>query len=252
MKTKKLTLNLPSYLTTEQYMNMSQYKGDSQIGRMIHVVSSLTGIEPKEVRTWNVNNVIEVANVYSNLADHKEEFHAIIEWNDQLLGYAHMNNSSLGEYQDIEKLAQNMEDNLHKIAAILYRPIQKHRFNTISFTTRQTIKMANNKVENVFDYYTVEKYDADTRRDREEQFKNFPSHILLGAISFFLSTGSLYLNSIAYSEKRIDKKTKERHEKLILKNLSHNIGAGGALFTTSLSPTYYRLQEEAPSSILTQ
>ena len=99
-----------------------------------------------------------------------------------------------------------------------------------------------NKVENVFDWYSIEKYDADIRRDREEKFKKFPAHILLGAISFFLSTASLYLANIQYSANKIAKETMEEMETLILGNLSENIGDGSGLFTTSLSPIYYRLQ----------
>ena len=42
----------------------------------------------------------------------------------------------------------------------------------------------NNKVENVFDWYTVEPYDNDKRKQVEESFRDFPAHIFLGAISF--------------------------------------------------------------------
>jgi len=246
-KTKQLTLHIPSYLTVGQYMEMSNYKGDSKFGKLVHTVSSLTGKEKEEVRSWDMNSLIKIANKYSEIADHDGEFHSIIEWDGQLFGYASMQQATIGEYMDLEKLAMDLEKNLHKVAAILYRPITKHRFESLSFKYKQTIKMLNNSVENVFDWYTLEKYDADTRRDREDKFKQFPAHILLGAISFFLSTASLYLANIQYSGKAITKTMLESMTDQIMANLSENIGGGSGLFTTSLNPIYYQLQETSPS-----
>jgi len=240
---KTVTLNIPQYLTIGQYMDMSNYKGDSKFGKLVHTVSALTQMSAKEVRMWDVDSLITVANKYSEIADHKNEFHSIIEWEGELYGYAHMKQATIGEYMDLEKLATNLEVNLHKVAAILYRPISKHRFESLSFKYKQSIKMLNNDVENVFDWYDLEKYDADIRRDREDKFKNFPAHIMLGAISFFLSTASLYLANIQYSEKAITKTMLENMTDQIMENLSENIGGGSGLFTTSLNPIYYQLQE---------
>jgi hypothetical protein len=239
---KRVTLNIPSYLTIGQYMAMSDYKGESKVGKLVHTVAALTGYEKSEVRQWDANSLVTIANKFAEIADHKNEFHSIIEWDGQLYGYAHMKQATIGEYMDLEKLASGLENNLHKVAAILYRPITKHKFESLEFKYKQAIKMLANKVENVFDWYSIEKYDADIRRDREDKFKQFPAHILLGAISFFLSTASLYLARIQYSENKITKETIEEMENLMLADLSENIGAGSGLFTTSLSPIYYQYQ----------
>jgi hypothetical protein len=103
--------------------------------------------------------------------------------------------------------------------------------------------MVNNKVENVFDWYDIEKYDSSIRKEREESFKDFPAHIFLGALSFFLSTGSLYLNRTQYLQKMISKKEMKDTEKILLKSLSAHTGGGGGLFTTSLNPIYYQLTD---------
>jgi len=102
-------------------------------------------------------------------------------------------------------------------------------------------------LENVFDWYTIEKYDNEVRKDREKLFKTFPAHIFLGAINFFLSTVSLYSTNILFLENKITKKTRDTMMTDQLANLSANITGGGLLYTNSVSPTYFRLQESLQS-----
>jgi hypothetical protein len=101
--------------------------------------------------------------------------------------------------------------------------------------------MLNNKVENVFDWYEIEKYDSKKRKQREEEFKAFPAHILTGALSFFLSTGSLYLNSTPSSEV-LTKELKREMNSLTMESLLRNTTGGGGLYTNSVSPIYSQLQ----------
>ena len=243
MANKQIQLSVPEFLTIEQYGKMSAYKGDSAFGKLVHAVSSLSGYTKEEVRGWDVNAITKISNAYAGIADHKEEFHSLIEWNGELHGFSNVKQFSLGEYVDLENLCQDLENNMHKVAAILYRPVSKHKFKSISYTVKQRIKMVNNKVENVFDWYDIEKYDSSIRKEREESFKDFPAHIFLGALSFFLSTGSLYLNRTQYLQKMISKKEMKDMEKILIKSLSAHTGAGGGLFTTSLNPIYYQLTD---------
>lgn len=246
MRNETLQLQVPDYISIENYLNINSYKGDSNFGRLVHSVSKITGREVNEVRKWSMETLTEIVNVFAEIADHKQEFHSLIEWNGELLGYANMRQATLGEYIDLENYCKDLENNMHKVAAILYRPIKKHRFKTLSYKVKQAIKMVNNKVENVFDWYTLEEYDAERRLEREESFKDFPVHIFLGALSFFLSTGSLYLLTIAYSQGRITKEMKEMQEKNLLNELSQNTGAGGGLYTNSLNPIYYQYLGDNP------
>ncbi len=254
METKRLELQVPDFVSIQQYVDMNSYTGTSAFGKLVHSVATLTGYTKEEVRDWDISSLTKVSNIYAELADHKEEFHSLIEWNGTLYGYANVKQCSLGEWVDLENLAQDMESNLHKIAAILYRPVEKHNFNSIEFGVKQKIKMVKNDVENVFDWYTIEKYDSKKRKEREESFKEFPVHIFLGALSFFLSTASLYLSHIAYLKGEITEETMNLATKEILRSLSDSTGAGGGLFTTSLSPIFYRLQgmSESPMSTLSQ
>lgn len=242
MNTKTLNITIPDFLTVEQYSKMNSFEGESELKRMVHVISALTGIDKEQVENWNTATIQEIASAYADLLDHKQEFHSIIEWNDTLYGYSSLQNSSLGEYIDIENLTKDLAGNMHKLAAILYRPITSHRFKTLQFAVKQKIKMVNNSVENVFDWYNVEPYDNKKRKEREEDFKQFPIHILLGAVSFFLHTANQYSIDILYLQNKITKRMMEKMKQDQMKILSASIGAGGGLFTNSVNPIYYKLQ----------
>lgn len=243
MKKKTLSFDIPEYLTVEQYSKMSGLDDVNKVQKMITIISALTGYGEEEVQTWSLDSLQKVFQAYSSLADTKNEFHSLIEWNGQLYGYSDIKNMTLGCYVDLEHLSKDLDKNLHKIAALLYRPVTKHRFNSLKFTIKQQLKMVNNKVENVFDWYELEPYDSNVRKSREEEFKSFPAHILLGALSFFLSTASLYLNNTAYSQKVIEKETMMNQHDSLLGNLLLNIGGGSGLFIHSPKLIYSRFPE---------
>ena len=242
-ETVRLKLEVPDYLTVQKYCDMNNYKGSSKFGKLVHAVSVLTGEPLESVRQWDVNSLTKVSNIYAGIADHKELFHPIIEWEGQLYGYSSIKKCSLGEYIDLETYCADMENSMHKVAAILYRPIKSHRFKDIMFGLKQGIRTAINKIDNPFDWYEVEKYDSNKRRLNEEKFRDFPVHLFLGGLGFFLSSANLYLNRIAYLKKQITKKEMEKMNKMILENPLENTGDGSEPFTNSLSPTFYRSLE---------
>jgi hypothetical protein len=247
MATKQYTVNIPEYLTLSQYESILAFDGMTNVERILNTIGTLTGIDIDVLKSYPLDLLVEINNDLSKVMDPKNEFHSIIEWDGELYGFANMKQVTLGEYMDLENLIKDMDKNMHKIAAILYRPIVKHRFTSLKFAVKQKIKMVSNSVENVFDWYDIEKYNSDKRKDREELFKEFPVHIFLGALSFFLTTASLYFNRIQYLSKIISKRTMMTQEKQLMESLTQTTGAGGGLFTTSLSPIYYRLQETKQS-----
>ena len=239
---KTIDIQIPEYLSIDQYKVMNDFTGESELERMVHVISSLTDATKSEVTKWPISVIKEIANSFAELVDHKHEFHSIIEWNGQLYGYSSLQNSTLGEYIDIENYTKDLGSNMHKLAATLYRPITSHRFKSLKFAIKQKIKMVNNKVENVFDWYTVEPYDSDKRKLREEEFKDFPAHIFFGAVNFFLHTANQYSIDILCLQNKITKRTAEKMKKEQLEILSQDIGAGGGLFIHSLNPIFLQLQ----------
>lgn len=243
MKTQTVQLSIPEYLTIDQYMRLPEFGEDTKLNNIISTISVLTGKDEEEIKYWSIDSLKEVFSLLTGLADNNNEFHSIIEFNGTLYGYAHMKQSTLAEYLDLEGAAQDVKENLHKIAAILYRPITKHRFNSLEFVAKNAYKTVIKKdVENVFDWYEIEKYDNDKRKDREVEFKQFPVDVVLGALGFFLINASLYLNSIAYSQDQITQEMKKKMEDSILESLSQSIGAGGGLSITSVNPIYYQYQ----------
>ena len=242
MQTKTVQIEIPQYLTIRQYLDLKQLPDtDSKIEKTLFIISTITGIDIDELRYWDLESIKKLNDLIEGLVDPKNEFHSIIEWNGVLYGYDNIKQQNLGEYIDLEGLAKEVDKNLHKIAAILYRPITDHRFDTIDFIVKHKLKTIKHKdVANVFDYYNIEKYDSNVRKVREKDFMDFPVQIALGALSFFLTSGSQYLTSTVYS--LAPKEMIQEMNNLLLENLIHNTGAGGGLFTHSLKPIYYQLQ----------
>lgn len=244
METKTIQLEIPEYLTIRQYMDMVKESGiESKIQKNLHIISSITGISKDELQYWDLESLKEVAELLTNLGEPNGEFHSIIEWNGTLYGYSDIKQQNLGQYIDIENLCKDIDNNLHKIAACLYRPITDHKFNSTKFILKNSIKVLVEKdVVNVFDYYNIERYDSEIRKKREDEFLNFPVSIALGAISFFLVNASQYLNNIAFSQILTKKKLKQMNQTL-LESLTLNTGAGGGLSILSPKVEYLQLQE---------
>ena len=98
-----LQLTVPEYMTIEQYAAMTSYKGQSKFGRLVHTVSILTGQSKEKVRMWDLDSLSKVSNLYADIADHKELFHPLLEWDGVEYGYSNIKQFTLGEYIDLEE-----------------------------------------------------------------------------------------------------------------------------------------------------
>lgn len=236
MKKKQITLDLPDYLGVKTYQDVVNFKGTGEAEKLINAIASIINKDVDEVKQWPIQTLKELSDDISELAFAKEQFHTIIEFHGQLYGYAHMKQVTLGEYIDLENLSKDLNNNMAAICAILYRPVISHRFDSIKFAVKQKIKSVNNKVENPFDYYTIEKYDSEKRKDREKLFESFPAHVFNGALAFFLGSAGLYLNNILFSQNNTTMRTKMNQENKILQTLSQTIGVGSEPYTVYLNP----------------
>ncbi len=241
-ETKTVPVSIPEYLTIKQYQELQNLPDtDSKLEKSLWIISTLTGIEVEELKYWDLKSIKKVNDLIEKMINPGNEFHSLIEWNGTLYGYSNIKQQSLGEYIDLENLSKDINNNLHKVVSILYRPVTSHKFDSLSFQLKHHLKVVrNNEVANVFDAYDIEGYDSDKRKKVEDNFLGFPVTIALGAISFFLITGSQYLNSIVYSE---NQNLKEKTNQKMLTSLIANIGVGGGLYTHSLKPVYLQLQE---------
>ena len=243
MKTANIQVEVPEYLTIGDYLKIQEYKGDSNFDRLVHTICSITNIERDEVRRWDGESIVKVASIIERKSSAKEEYHPLIEWNGQLYGYANIERFTLGEYTDLENLAKEPEKNLDQIAAILYRPVTKHYFDSLRFMFKQSVKIANNKVENIFDWYDIQPYDYKEMKRQAVHMKDFPVHIILGAMGFFLSIVRQYLNDSLFSMKTLSKTQMELLNNKAIQDLLESIGGGSGLSTNSVKPTFLRLQE---------
>ena len=249
-RTKQIQVDIPEYLTIKDYQALQKYKNiDTKFEKLVKVVSTFTNLTYEKIRDLPPGAITEIYEDINKLSDHEDTFYAICEFKGKVLGYQDIKASSLGSYIDLENLTkEGLDENLHKIAALLYRPITKNTLGGYKWTVKNAIKLANNSVENVFDYYTIEEYNSDKRKEVEKDFLDFPVHILLGALGFFLGSASMYLANIAFSQdKSISKQMIQTTEKKILQDLSLSIGDGLQLFTNSQKQMYFKLPETSQS-----
>jgi len=240
---KTFKIHLPDYLTVDMFKQISTYDGND-IGKMINVISAMIGLPISTVKQYPVDLIRQVGKDLEALALPQEQFHPLIEFNGQLYGYSDIHSMNLGCFVDLEEYLKDADNNLNKIASILYRPITKNRFNSLEYQIKQGIRIGFEKgIENPFDYYEIETYDHNVVKDRWEEMKDFPSHILLGALGFFLAAASLYMNDTAYSNQTMNKQTKKTLDLTILTALSQLTGDGGQPFTAYLNPVSFQSPE---------
>jgi hypothetical protein len=153
-----------------------------------------------------------------------------------------MSKMTFGEYIDLQKLTKNPTMNLEEIMALLYRPIKKHSFKGITWAVKSQYKIGTGNVENLFQYYELEKYDSNKRTEQAEIMKQLPVAFALGALSFFLVLTNTLLVSTNLS---LNPKIKKEMEtiKTLSKVGSIAIGDGLLQFITSQRHPSFQLQE---------
>lgn len=242
----KLKVSIPEYFQVKHYKALTTLSSLDEIEQMVHTIVSIADVSREEVMKWDISSVIEVYGVINKIiAETNQAFHPVIEWNGQLWGFRNMSKMTLGEYIDIDNLAKDTEKNLTSILAILYRPIVDNKIKDGQFIIKSTIKALKYDVENVFDYYTVEEYDLETRKQRTPEFDSFPLDVAMGALGFFLDINAMLLtNSEIYSLKQTEVLIKEEMKKLSKsKHRLLNTMVGFTSSTNLLKRRSYQLQE---------
>ena len=242
----KVKVSIPEYFQVKHYKALTTLASLDEVEQMVHTIVSIADVPREEVMKWDIGSVVEVYGIINNIiANTAQSFHPIIEWNGQLWGFRNMSKMTLGEYIDIDNLAKDTEKNLTALLAILYRPITNNKIKDGQFIFKSTIKALKYDVENVFDYYTVEDYDLEVRKQRTPDFENFPLDIAMGALGFFLDINAMLLtNSQIYSLKQTEEMVKE--EMLKLNKRQHrllNTMVGFTHSTNLLRRQSYQLQE---------
>ena len=216
MSKKLINISIPEVITVGQYQQFGTLDHLTNTQRIIRIVSAISGYKEDVVSTWNVTNLFQIyKDLNSRINELEPVFLPIFEWEGTTWGFQPIHKMTGGEYIDLESRLKKGIGSLHEVLAILYRPIENHRFDGVEWKIKSNYKYALGKAENLFKYYTLEDYDVEKRTWREEQFKNLPIGLALGAYNFFLFVGVKYSNSLETSfQKLYNKMTKEEKKQL--------------------------------------
>ena len=150
------------------------------IERMIKIICILCDMPEKEANRIPIDSIMKIQREIEGLL--KEEpnakLHNIIKMDGVEYGFhPNLSQMTLGEYVDLETYSkENATDNLHKLIALLYRPIVKKKG----------------------DKYAIEKYEDYDSESAEKIFlEKFNVDWLTGASVFFLNFGEELRKNIA-------------------------------------------------------
>ena len=210
---RNIELTLPAYLTLQQYRDMDKVYSLEDNLQTLYTISAISGIDFNEIKKWDLATITSVWNTISGILDESSniEFYPILEFEGVQYGYTPMSKMTMAEYIDLDNLAKDKLNNIAEIMSILYRPIKSHKIKDMKFRLKSSIKLifTKDKVEHLMDYYEVEDYDNDKRKEQAILFNDFPASIGLGALSFFLGVGNLSSLDSLISTQQMPKKQRE-------------------------------------------
>lgn len=171
---------IPNELTLWMYqqimLNPELYENNP-----LQVMSLFTGIPTNQIKDLK-NEEIEVLDyLLTKRIRIPENQELILTFKHNGIEYGLENDWSKltwGAWVDLEVFsADNLDENIHKIMAVLYRPVVSKKKKK----------------------YTIEKYKSDEIEDRAEIFKKLPLKYWFGAASFFFLLVSISINNTVNS-----------------------------------------------------
>jgi len=229
----ELKIKYPEYLNIKDWKYFKSLEDDTNTAKMVNFISYLADVPQEEIEANTPQDIQSTyLKILQTFGDVDSKFFPVIDINGVLHGFSALSKMTLGEYMDLERLAKEPNENLEEIMAILYRPITKHSFNGIKWNVIKSFKVGFGKVENLFKYYSIEKYDSSKRAEQADLMATMPVSFALGALAFFLAVASSSLLSTQASSIPNNKEKKKRMEN-IKKLVSVPIGDGLLQFITS-------------------
>jgi hypothetical protein len=230
----ELKFNIPDYFSIKDWKYYNSLEMDSEVDKMVKFVSYISDLDEDTILGLSPVALSQTyLSVLETIGEAQSSFYPIIEINGQLYGYSSMSKMTLGEYIDLERLAKNPIANLEEIMAILYRPIKKHSFKGVIWAYKNAYKTGTGNVENLFNYYTLEKYDSRKTVDQADIMKTLPVSFALGAMSFFLVQANISLLGTQVYSTTKDKKELKTLMNKVKQSVSMPIGDGLLQFITS-------------------
>lgn len=245
----KIQVSIPDYFQVKHYKALAILSSLDELDQMIHTISSVCEISKDDILQWDIKSVKEVYEIINNIiGETSQTFYPIIEWNGQLYGFRNMSKMKLGEYIDLENLCKDVDKNLTSILAVLYRPITNNKIKESKFILKSTFKAMKYEVENIFDYYEVEDYNTEIRKQRTPEFENFPLDVAMGGVGFFLQCATTLLTNteIFFLNPQWKKIQMEKKKMSKIKRRLLHIMAGFMFSTNLLKRRYFPSQEIKP------
>tara|TARA_Y100000004_G_C8897522_1_gene404841 strand:+ start:17 stop:766 length:750 start_codon:yes stop_codon:yes gene_type:complete len=218
----KVKITIPDYLSVANFQKLQNLEHLSDLEKLIETIHVFTGIDREEVAMWSPKDLGKITNDLTSAMEYKEIFYPVFELDGVNYGYSDISQMSLGEFIDLEKLSKEPIKNLHEIMAIIYRPIEKHKFDKMSWKTLHGIRLFTEKLDNIFKWYTLQKYDSKDRESMSLIMAGLPVQFALGALSFFLGIVNIYLNSSLPS---LDNQTKAKSMRIAEIMTEETLGA---------------------------
>lgn len=172
---------LPETLTIRHYQTLTKIGNPNTF----QIISTLTGIEENELKELEPDNFnfLEKKLIPMLHVDKPSKIVFQFKHNDKEYGLVQdFYKLTMQEWVDLEVYSngENVLDNIHKIMAILYRPVVK--------------KLKGNK-------YQIENYNSADVEQRAEEFLDLPLEFYLSVSSFFLQSVTIFTKVLADSLK---------------------------------------------------
>ena len=169
------------HLTIQQYQRLKSNEQKYQ-NSSVETLSLYTDIpvnQLKDLPLEQVNFVQEYITSQITNNSMKDELHNIFTHNGVEYGLENdWTKLAWGGWVDLEVFASDkIEDNIHYIMAVLYRPV----------------------IDKKKGKYIIEPYKADDIEDRANEFLTLPVNYWFGASVFFFITGNLYISNLESS-----------------------------------------------------
>jgi hypothetical protein len=183
-------IEVPEYLSIRHYQKLTKMGGPNTM-EIISVLTDISIEDLKELEPDNFN-FLEKKLVPMLHVDKPNKIVFQFKHNEKEYGLVtDFFKLTMSEWVDLEVYSnsENVVDNIHKIMAILYRPVTK--------------KLKNNK-------YQIENYNSNEIESRAEEFLDLP-------LEFYLSVSTFFLQSVTTFTEILRDSLKLKNQKMKLK-----------------------------------
>jgi hypothetical protein len=189
-------------LTLEKWAEVIAINKGSNVQEAVENIRLISDIPKKLIEQLTVKDVAFILEKATEVQKEGKLKHKITMHGIDYGFHPNLEAITIGEYADIEQYVTNgLEENMHNIMAVLYRPI----------------------VEEDKDNYTITAYDSDKFEERAEVFKKMKAKDVNSALVFFWTLGNELLTILPQFLENLQKDLELKMEKILPKiNLQLN------------------------------